>query len=459
MNTEARIPPQALEIEQKVLGSLLLEDQAADEVFARLSPANLYKPGNRLIFEAMQTLYNQGKPIDVLTVEEHLKNHSQLDSAGGAGYLSDLTTSGSQIESIEYYCQIIREKSIRRNLILNCTEIIKQSYDTTTDTYDVVDMAQESVFRVTEEITGTMKVLSDTLQTVFEKVEHIQKSGKPIGLQTGLDIDDILRGFQNSKLYVIAARPSMGKTALVITMMRRFAKGNQAAGILSLETSDEAIGIRLISQVSDIPAEKITSGQMSPDEIERFEAACQELDGLGIYIDDQPALTAQQVRSKCRLMAKKGVEIIFIDFLQLILSGGRSRHEEIGNITKILKQTSKELDKPIVVLSQLSRKVEERNDKRPRLADLRESGSIEEDADCVIFLYRPEYYGIETHKGESTHGLAEIIIAKNKDGRTGTKTHQFLADSMRFENREYRQPDPVKPHYVPNSDYDHDSPF
>lgn len=434
-----RIPPQAVEVEESVLGSILLMPESADTVFERLKSDDFYKPAHKHIYQSIISLYTNGNPFDAMSVVEHLKDNSLLDVVGGENFVFDLTKSASY--ELEYHCQIIIEKALRRNLIIVSNEIQKQSYDTSTDTLQVVDYAQESIFKINEFEQNTLSELHESLQSVAKRVAKIQESGEPIGLKTGLDIDNVLKGFQDAKLYILGARPSMGKTALVMTMMREFARCGVKSGMLSLETSDESLAIRLIAQQAKIPAEKITSGRMNDDEYERFLNACQKLSGYGIFIDDKAALSAQQVRSKCRILARKGVQIIFIDFLQLIKGEGRSKHEEIGNITKVLKQVSKELGIPIVALSQLSRKVEDRQDKRPNLADLRESGSIEEDADCVLFLYRPEYYGITKYPdGESTSGVAEIIVAKNKDGRTGSKKHIFQEEIMRFVNMEQQAP-------------------
>lgn len=448
-----RIPPQAIEIEEAVLGAMMIEREAADIVMSMLSEKDFYKPAHQTIYRALSKLNSENSPMDLITLEALLRDQGDLDKTGGTSYLADLTRSVSSSANADYHCQLIKEKSMRRGIIQECNKIIQSAYDTTIDTYDVIDKAQEAMFSVDDTSKGGLKGIADIVTRVAKKVEKIQESGRPIGLRTGLDIDKTLQGFQDGKLYIIGARPSMGKTALVMTIMRRLALDNQKTGILSLETSDESLGIRLISQVSEIPAEKITSGSMSFEQMKKFSNACQDLANLGIYIDDEAALTIQKVRSKCRLLVKQGVKIIFIDFLQLLSEEGRSKHEEIGKITKGLKQISKELNIPVVALSQLSRKVEERSIKRPQMSDLRESGSIEEDADVIIFLYRPEYYGVtETSDHRSTEGLAEVIIAKNKDGKTGMKELRFIKEYMRFENIEFYHPEPIQPPHVPMID-------
>lgn len=461
-NGTGRIPPQAVEIEETILGSILTDPVVISEALVHLVPDDFYKPGNRLIFEGVISLFNENKPVDMITVGEYLANQNNLDQAGGKGYIEDLTYSVSSSANIEYYCQIIREKAIRRRLITSCNEIIKDSFNAATDTLEVLDTAQSKVFSVTRDTGGRMLELHEVMMSLSKDVDQIQKQGKPIGLRTGLDIDNTLQGFQNSKMYVIGARPSMGKTAFSLTIMRRLSMDGHKTGILSLETSHKSIGTRLVSQVSGLAADRIVSGQMTGEEMKRFSNSCSTLSEYGMIIDDEPALTGQKLRAKCRLMVKKGVKIIFVDFLQLLQEEAQSKHLEIGKLTKILKQTSKELDIPMVVLSQLNRKLEDRNNKRPQMSDLRESGSIEEDADSILFLYRPEYYGVKTTEdGRSTAGLCEVIIAKNKDGKTGFHEQHFIADQMRFENLAYQHPtgDPIKepsippqPHYLDDNE-------
>lgn len=458
MNQEGgRIPPQAVEVEENILGSLLTDREAADIVFALLKKDDFYKPANAHVYEAGEKLYNTAKPIDLITIEAELKKINKLDTVGGPDYLADLTRSVGSTANIEHYCQIVKEMAMRRHLIHGCNEIIQQAFDTTLDTGEVVDRAQAEMFAVTEHQRGRMQTLAEIMVSISKKVEEIQQAGRPIGYRTGLDIDKYLQGFQKQKVYYVGARPSMGKTALVLTIMNRFAQDGITSGILSLETSNEAIGIRMITQKSGVPATKITSGQMTASEYQKVMDAYGELSEWGIFVDDEPALSVQKVRSKCRQMVRKGVQIIFIDFLQLIQEDGRSKHEEIGKITKALKQIAKELDIPIVILSQLNRKLEDRQDKRPQLADLRESGSIEEDADAILFLYRPEYYGITTTTdGDSTAGLCEVIIAKHKDGPVGMQRQMFHKESMRFENFSYIHPDPPdvppQPHWMDDID-------
>lgn len=431
MNQIALIPPQACLVEENVLGSMLIGYSSLNIAFNMLTSSDFYKPEHISIFQAMLELNQLNQPVDLISVEERLKKNG-ISISGHI--LSDLTRNTSS-SNTEHYCQIIKEKSIKRNLISICNDTLNECYDPGADTYDVVDSIQDKVFKVINTQEGNLHHISDTITALTSKISEIQKHGRPIGLQTGLCIDDVLQGFQNAKLYIIGARPSMGKTAFAMTIMRRLAKDGHVTGIISLETSHETLGNRLVSQVSGLPAKHIFSGNLTREEMKSFLDASNQLYELGIYIDDSSSATAQQIRSKCLMMKRKKVDIIFIDFLTLIKTQGRNKHEEVGEITKMAKAISKELNIPIVMLAQLSRKVEDRADKRPQLSDLRESGSIEEDADCVILLNRPEYYGIEFDENKnSTKGIAEIIIAKNKDGATGIKRLFFEKETMCFKN-------------------------
>lgn len=431
MHDSPRIPPQALEIEENVLGTMMVESFYADKVFEILQEEDFYKSLHRSVFRAMSELQMDGKDIDLLTVEQKLKD---MDVNFSTVELSDLTRVSSG-GNIEYHCQIIREKSIIRNLILFCNQLAKKGYESGTDAYDLVDEAQELMFSLIDQNEGRLHDISDVMQRVVKKIAHIQETGESIGLETGLDIDGILNGFQDGKLYVIGARPSMGKTAFVITLMKAMATRGIKNGLISLETTSESVGVRLLSQESTIPAEKLVKPVLTDVEMNAIMDAAGALSAKGIMIDDSTNVTEQQIRSKCRIMKQKGCKIIFIDFLTLIKKIGRSKHEEIGDIMKALKSISKELNIPVVLLAQLSREVEKRSDKRPMLSDLRESGSIEEDADGILFLYRDEYYGINTDKdGNSTDGILEIIIAKNKDGKIGLKKQYFNKETMTVHN-------------------------
>lgn len=418
-----KIPPQDLTAEEAVLGSLLLEH--IDEAFEKLKAEDFYKPLHQDIFDAMVKTLMAGESVDIVSVGK------RLDIADNV--LPDLTRQSESRSFVIKYIDIIKEQSIKRTLIKYCSEIQDECYNNG-DAYPLLEKAQEMMFSLESSDTDTLYDIHDTLQAVSKHIMTIQESGEPIGLKTGLDLDDILQGFQDAKLYIIGARPSMGKTALVMTAMRKIAEKGKGTGIISLETSHQSLGIRLVSQSSGIPAEVISSGRMNGDQVQKFMKACEKLSAHNILIDDGSGVSAMQLRGKCIKMKRKGCDIIFIDFLTLITAEGRSKHEEVGKITKMCKQIAKELSIPVVMLSQLSRKVEDRSIKRPQLSDLRESGSIEEDADAILFLYRPEYYGVIEDESGSTKGVAEVIVAKNKDGRTGIKRQLWEAETMTFKN-------------------------
>lgn len=435
--TEGRIPPQAVEVEEAVLGAMLIEREACDIAIELLKPDDFYQQKNKHVFESLVDLYNKGQSADMLSVEEDLRDKSLLDVVGGTGYIADLTRSVSSAANIDYHASIIKEKSQKRKLILVCNEVLKNAYDTTTDGQDVLDEAQEKIFALYENKSGTTYSVSESLEDVISEIYEIQENGKRKGIQTGLDIDKLTMGFEKGKYYIIAARPSMGKTAFALTIMRKMAKEGKRTGILSLETSHKSLSFRLLTSVSRISTERLKSPGLQEHEMQTILDSASELNPYGIFIDDTLSLSDQQLRAKARAMVRKhDLDGIFIDFLQLMSADGDTRENEVSKISRAIKVTCKECDVPVIALSQLSRAVEKRGgDKRPMLSDLRESGSIEQDADCVMFLYRPEYYGITTYpNGEHTDGVCEIIIAKNKDGRTGTKKQLFIPDQMRFEN-------------------------
>lgn len=422
-----RTPPQATDIERSLIATILFEDDALNTTLERLRPNDFYDPYWRQCFEYAIELQMDMKPIDMMTVGQLLEDN------GKENRLIDILEDVSP--RVDYMVDVIKEKSVRRMLIKACNESINKAYDQAEKTDDVIDYAQKAMFDVQMGEGETLKDMHEIMNDLAQYVTELQSSGESVGISTGLDIDRILNGFDESKLYILGARPSMGKTALVMTIMRRVAKEKAKAGILSLETSHRSLAFRLVAQVANLEVDKMSSSRLTDEEMDKFLDACKELSGYGIYIDDKAAITSEQMRAKCRSMKQKGVGIIFVDFLQLVRSKGRSKHEEVGEVSKTLKAISKDLKIPIVALSQLSRKVEDRSNKRPTLADLRESGSIEEDADVVMFLYRPEYYGIEKYPdGETTSGVAEVIIAKNKDGKTGIKKQMFVKEYMRFEN-------------------------
>src|SRR6056297_1191027 len=441
-----RVPPQAVEIEEAVLGAMLIEHEAATIALQLLNSNDFYKPAHKHIFETLFDLYERDNPLDLITVENELRDNSLLDSVGGAGYLADLTRSVSSAASVDYHAQIISEKAVKRNLILNCNEIIKAAYDSTTDAYDVLDNAEQSIFDIanTKSRANATKI-GDVLKDTLAHLEDLR--GKPAGVTgvpTGLDVDNYTSGWQKGDLVIIAARPSMGKTAFTLTCARNAAlhpdENLQAnVALFSLEMSSQQLVQRFLTMEARIDAQAARTGRLKDEDFKRLIDAASRLFTANIFIDDTPSLSVMEMRTKCRrLKSEHDIGLVVVDYLQLMTATSKdigNREQEIATISRGLKALAKELDVPVIALSQLSRQVEQRGgDKRPQLSDLRESGSIEQDADVVCFLYRPEYYGITTTPGgESTNGLAELIVGKQRNGPVGSTRMFFVKEYARFE--------------------------
>jgi replicative DNA helicase len=446
LEQEGRVPPQAVEVEEAVLGSMLIEHEAATVALQMLSAKDFYKPAHQHIFEVLHDLYERDNPLDLLTVENELRDKGLLDSCGGAGYLSELTRSVSSAANVDYHAQIIAEKATKRNLILGCTDIIKEAYDSSSDPYDVLDKAEQRIFDLANSKQRSQaQPIGDVLKDTLSYLEDIRgKSSGITGVPTGTDVDKKTAGWQNGDLIIIAARPSMGKTAYVLTTARNAAlhqneKLRTKVAIFSLEMSNQSLVQRLLTMEGRINAQTARSGRLEDEDFKRLIDAAGRLFTANIFVDDTPGLSIMELRTKARrLKSEHDIGLIVVDYLQLMTASGDfgTREQEIASISRGLKALAKELDVPVVALSQLSRAVEQRGgDKRPQLSDLRESGSIEQDADVVCFLYRPEYYGIKTTpEGQSTTGLAEVIIGKQRNGPTGSIPLYFVKDYARFEN-------------------------
>lgn len=446
LEQEGRVPPQAVEVEEAVLGSMLIEHEAATVALQMLSANDFYKPAHRHIFEVLHDLYERDNPLDLLTVENELRDKGLLETCGGAGYLSELTRSVSSAANVDYHAQIIAEKATKRNLILGCTDIIKEAYDSSSDPYDVLDKAEQRIFDLANSKQRSQaQPIGDVLKDTLSYLEDIRgKSSGITGVPTGTDIDKMTAGWQDGDLVIIAARPSMGKTAYVLTTARNAAlhqneKLRTKVAIFSLEMSNQSLVQRLLTMEGRINAQTARSGRLEDEDFKRLIDAAGRLFTANIFVDDTPGLSIMELRTKARrLKSEHDIGLIVVDYLQLMTASGNfgTREQEIATISRGLKGLAKELDVPVVALSQLSRAVEQRGgDKRPQLSDLRESGSIEQDADVVCFLYRPEYYGIKTTpEGQSTTGLAELIIGKQRNGPTGSVPLYFVKDYARFEN-------------------------
>jgi replicative DNA helicase len=441
-NNAGMKPPAAPEIEASVLGAMMIEKEAVPKALELLKPESFYLTSHRLIFEAMLSLFESSEPIDTVTLYEELKKREQIDEVGGAVYLSQLSQNISSAANIEYHAKIILEKQILRGLITSSHEIAKAAYEGTNDAFDILDQAERKIFEITEShLTQSYQGMDRAVRDALEYIEAIHsQSQQKFSVPTGFyELDEILGGFQKSDLAIVAARPSMGKTAFALTLARNAAVDHEIpVGIFSLEMSTMQLIIRLLCAEGKLNAHLVRTGKLPHAEGVKLSKNAHKLIEAPIYVDDSPAQTVLEIRAKARrLKVEKNVGMIIIDYLQLMQGHAKaeSREREISHISRSLKSLAKELNIPVIALSQLNRAVESRTDKRPQLSDLRESGSIEQDADVVIFLNRPEYYGIEKDaNGESLEGVAEVIVGKQRNGPTGSVKLAFIKDYARFEN-------------------------
>jgi len=441
-----KVPPQVIELEEAVLGALMLEKDALTAVIDILKPVSFYKDQHQEIFKAIVDLFNNSEPVDLLTVTQNLRENGKLEFVGGPYYITELTTRVNSAANIEYHARKISEQSIKRELITISAEIQQDAYEDTTDVFQLLDRAEQSLFEISEShIRKNYSDMRSVMRSAITELEakKTQKDGIT-GVHSGfLKLDEATSGWQKSDLIVLAARPGMGKTALVVTALRNAAIDFQKpVAIFSLEMSATQLVNRMISAEAELENDKIRRGQLKEYEWEQLVHKTAKLTEAPIYIDDTPAISILELRAKCRrLKAKHDVQLIIVDYLQL-MSGDASklggsmgnREQEIASISRALKSIAKELEVPVIAISQLSRAVETRGgDKRPQLSDLRESGSIEQDADLVIFLYRPEYYKItEDEDGTPTQGLAEVIIAKHRNGSLDTIKLKFISRFTKF---------------------------
>ena len=427
-------PPCAPEIECSVLGGILIEKEAVSIVADILIPDCFYLKEHILIYKAMIYLFESGSPIDVVTVYEELKKCEQIEEIGGAVYLSKLSQNISSAANIEHHAKIIYEKYILRNLITAAHNIAKSSYEQTEDAFDIIEAAEKQIFSVTQYKIGSYYPIKICVTETVNHIEKIIRAGHK-ELSTGLYDLDEYNVFEKSAMIILAARPSIGKTALALSIARNIAK-NKPVGFFSLEMSKMQITTRLISSDSDITYKDLMSGKIHSDKAKVFTKAACKVSDLNLFIDDTAAINMIQLKSKARKMKiEQNIEVLIFDYLQLAHAKAESREREISTISGTLKQIAKELNIPVLVLSQLNRAAETRIDKRPSLADLRESGAIEQDADTVMLLYRPEFYKIpQMPDGSPTEGLAIVEIPKNRNGATGEFRLFFKKEIALFEN-------------------------
>ena len=445
---KGKIPPQAIDLEEVVLGAMMIDKRGVDEVIDILHPDVFYKKEHQQIFEAIFNLFKEGLPIDLLTVSSRLKKEKSLELVGGDYYLIQLTQKVSSSAHIEFHARIIIQKFIQRSLIKISTEIIEDSYDEGTDVFDLLDTAESKLYEITQ---GNIKKSTISAQDLVieakKKIEEIANKEGMSGIPSGFSkLDKLTSGWQPSDLIIIAARPGMGKTAFSLSMARNIAvEHNIPVAFFSLEMSSLQLITRLISSETTLSSEKLRTGNLEKHEWEQLNVKVKGLEKAPLFIDDTPSLSIFDLRAKARRLASQhGIKLIMVDYLQLMTAGGNSkggnREQEISTISRNLKALAKELNIPVIALSQLSRAVETRGGtKRPLLSDLRESGAIEQDADIVSFIYRPEYYKIDEWDDDDhgpTEGQGEFIVAKHRNGGLDEIRLKFLGHLGKFEDLE-----------------------
>jgi replicative DNA helicase len=440
-----KVQPQAVQLEEAVLGALMLDRDALPMVMDILRPESFYTEGHQLIYRAVIRLFERSNPVDLLTVTEELKKSGDLEKAGGGYYLVELTHRVASAANIEYHARIIAQKHIQRELIRVSTNVIRDAYEDTTDVFNLLDDAEKGLFAITQNnLSRSYESMGSLSSKVLKQIEELTQKGDGLtGVPTGFtNLDRLTSGWQPSDLIIVAARPGMGKTSMVLAVAlnaaRDFGKG---VALFSLEMASTQLVQRLISMEAEIAGSKMRNGKLEDYEWQQLQTTVERLSNVPIFIDDTPAINIFELRAKCRRMKQQhDIQLVIIDYLQLMTGStegkGGNREQEIAGISRALKSLAKELNIPVIALSQLSRAVEVRGgSKRPQLSDLRESGSIEQDADIVAFIYRPEYYQIlEDESGQSLKGIAEFIVAKHRHGALDTVKMRFMDTFAKFAN-------------------------
>ncbi len=431
-----RTPPHNIEAEQAVLGAIFLEQEALVTASEMVTPGDFYRPAHQRIYQVMVELGERGEPVDLVTVTAELENRKQLEDVGGVSYLTDLANSVPTAANAEYYCRIIEQKGVLRQLIRTATKIVTDGYNQSEDLGHLLSDAERGIMQLSQKRSkGGFQHIKNVLMDAYERIESLSTSkGEVTGIPTGYpDLDKMTSGLQKSDLIILAARPSVGKTAFALNVAQNIAaRGGKVVAIFSLEMAAAQLVMRMICAEGNIDAGKIRTGYLEEDDWRKLTMSIGTLSKAPVYIDDTPGVTMPDIRSKCRrLKAEQGeIGLVMIDYLQLISGrgGGDNRQQEVSEISRTLKLMARELNCPVIALSQLSRSVEQRQDKRPMLSDIRESGSIEQDADIVAFLYREDYYDKETEE----KNIIEIIIGKQRSGPTGTVKLAFLKEYNKF---------------------------
>lgn len=438
MEDMGRIPPHSVESEQSILGSIILDTDAIITVAETILPNDFYKEAHKIIYESMLKLSGNNEPIDLITLIEELRKEGHLDSVGGISYLTSLSTIVPTTSNVRYYANIVKEKSVMRQLIKASNEIINLGYDGSTDVEEILDKAEKKIFDISQEkASDDFQPINMVLQDTYDMIENLYSNKSDVtGITTGFtDLNKKINGLQRTDLILVAARPAMGKTAFSLNLVQNAAlKGGASVAVFSLEMSKEQLVQRMLSAQSNVELSKIKTGTLGESDWPRIIDAMAVLSEANIFIDDTPGIKISEIRSKCRkLKIEKGLDFIMIDYLQLMEGDGKNenRQQEIAKISRSLKILAKELECPVVALSQLSRSPELRKDHRPILSDLRESGSIEQDADIVMFLYRDEYY----HDDSEKKNIGEIIVAKNRHGETGNVELVWFGAIQKFADK------------------------
>jgi replicative DNA helicase len=435
-----KVPPQNIEAEQSILGGILLDNHAINNVLEILEISDFYSEAHRKIFSAIIDLGEKSEPSDLITLSNQLRDKNQIDAIGGVAYLASLVDNVPSAANISYYSKIVKEKSILRKLIGASTAILDKSYSSTSDVENVLDDAEHAIFEISQnKIRPSFFPLKELIKDSFKTIEKLYERKELVtGVPTGYDdVDKLTSGLQNSELIIVAGRPSMGKTAFAINIAQNAAiEMGVPVAIFSLEMSKEQLALRMLSSEARVDSQRLRKGFLGETDWPKLTTAAGKLSDAPIFIDDSPAISVLEMKAKTRrLKAETGLGLVVLDYLQLMRGRDSSlpREQEISEISRSLKALAKELDVPVVALSQLNRQVESRTDKRPQMADLRESGAIEQDADVIMFIYRDEVYNKSEDNPEK--GLAEIIIGKQRNGPTGKAKLTFLNDYTRFENR------------------------
>jgi len=442
-----RIPPQAVDVEKAVLGAILIDKEAVPKVLELLDSTSFYNPTHQKIFQAMMTLFEKNEPIDAITVIEELRRRGDMNPAQDPAYLTELTMNVSTAANVEFHARIVLEKALLRSLIASTSQIASRAYGDEEDALELLDEAETAIFQISDRrLKKSFTPINSALHQTFEMLQDIHgKHGGITGVTSGFpNLDEMTGGFQKSDLIIVAGRPSQGKTALALSVARNAALDRDrraVIGIFSLEMSEQQLIIRMLSSVAKVNAHALRTGRLHDDSWKNLSRNVGKLADAKIFIDDTPSLGILELRAKSRrLKAEHNVDLIIVDYLQLVQGpkNAESREREISMISRSLKALAKELNIPIMALSQLNRAVESRTDRRPMLADLRESGAIEQDADVVLFVHRPETYGIDTIKDDDlgsipSEGIAEIIIGKQRNGPVGIARLQFHKEYAGFE--------------------------